>query len=140
TLTATVLLTPAVRTPCPYCGVGCGVLARPDGGGGAEIPGDPSHPANFGRLCSKGSALNETLGLAGRLTHPMLRRGDGTFVLTDWGTALDRVARGGKRIVGRDGPDAPALYLSRPPLTEGYYVAHQLMKGLFRHANLHTNS
>jgi len=52
---------PAIRTTCPYCGVGCGVLAKPDGRGGAAIAGDPDHPANFGRLCSKGSALGETL-------------------------------------------------------------------------------
>ena len=64
---------PAVRTTCPYCGVGCGVLAKPDGRGGAAIAGDPEHPANFGRLCSKGSALGETLGLGGRLLHPMVR-------------------------------------------------------------------
>src|SRR5215475_644758 len=131
---------PAVRTTCPYCGVGCGVLARPDGRGGAEISGDPSHPANFGRLCSKGSALNETLGLAGRLTHPMLRRGDGTFVLTDWDTAFDRVARGFKRIVERDGPDAVAFYLSGQLLTEDYYVANKLMKGFLGSANVDTNS
>ena len=63
---------PTVRTTCPYCGVGCGVLAKPDGRGGAVIAGDPEHPANFGRLCSKGSALGETLGLSTRLLHPML--------------------------------------------------------------------
>ena len=63
----------AVRTTCPYCGVGCGVLATPDGDGGAAIAGDPAHPANFGRLCSKGSALGETLSLDGRLLHPMMR-------------------------------------------------------------------
>ena len=61
------------KTTCPYCGVGCGVLATPDGKGGAAIAGDPDHPANFGRLCSKGSALGETLGLEGRLLHPMIR-------------------------------------------------------------------
>jgi len=55
----------ATRTTCPYCGVGCGVLATPDGGGGAAIAGDPEHPANFGRLCSKGSALGETHGPQG---------------------------------------------------------------------------
>src|SRR5262249_56872539 len=43
---------PAVRTTCPYCGVGCGLLARPDGYGGAEIAGDPDHPPPFVRLCS----------------------------------------------------------------------------------------
>ena len=67
-------LTPlrTVRTTCPYCGVGCGVLATPDGKGGAAIRGDPEHPANFGRLCSKGSALGETLGLETRLLHPIV--------------------------------------------------------------------
>ena len=48
---------PTIRTTCPYCGVGCGVLAQADGRGGAAIAGDPTHPANLGRLCSKGSAL-----------------------------------------------------------------------------------
>jgi len=56
---APVPLPPAVRTACPYCGVGCGVLARPDGRGGAITTGDPDHPANSGRLCSKGFALEE---------------------------------------------------------------------------------
>src|SRR5580692_3861693 len=67
----------ATRTACPYCGVGCGVLATPDGSGGAAIAGDPEHPANFGRLCSKGSALGETLGLEDRLLHPMIRCSNG---------------------------------------------------------------
>ena len=63
-----------VRTTCPYCGVGCGVLAKP----GGEVCGDPGHPANRGRLCSKGSALGETIGLDGRLLHPEVagRRAD----------------------------------------------------------------
>ncbi len=64
---------PPVKTTCPYCGVGCGILAKPDGQGGAIIAGDPDHPANFGRLCSKGSALGETLGLETRLLRPMVR-------------------------------------------------------------------
>jgi assimilatory nitrate reductase catalytic subunit len=131
---------PVVRTSCPYCGVGCGVLARPDGRGGAEVSGDPSHPANFGRLCSKGSALDETLGHAGRLTHPMLRGSNGTFARADWATALDRVAAGFKRIIARDGPDAVAFYLSGQLLTEDYYVANKLMKGFIGTANVDTNS
>src|SRR3990170_1191390 len=90
-----------VRTTCPYCGVGCGVLAAPDGRGGAAIAGDPAHPANFGRLCSKGSALGETLGLEGRLLHPMLRQSDGSLQRLDWDSALDQVANGFRRIIDR---------------------------------------
>ncbi len=51
-----------IRTTCPYCGVGCGVLATPQQNGHVSIEGDPGHPANYGRLCSKGNALGETLG------------------------------------------------------------------------------
>jgi assimilatory nitrate reductase catalytic subunit len=131
---------PGVRTTCPYCGVGCGILARPDGSGGADIAGDPSHPANFGRLCSKGAALAETLSLDGRLLYPLLRQADGTLVRVDWDTALGRVADGFERIIARHGPDAVAFYLSGQLLTEDYYVANKLMKGFIGSANVDTNS
>ncbi len=131
---------PSVRTTCPYCGVGCGVLAMPDREGGAAIVGDPSHPANFGRLCSKGSALGETLARDRRLLHPMLRQADGSLARADWDTALDKVASGLRTIVERDGPGAVAFYLSGQLLTEDYYVANKLMKGFLGSANVDTNS
>ena len=130
----------AVRTACPYCGVGCGVLARPDAEGGAIVIGDPDHPANFGKLCSKGFALDETLGLEGRLLYPMLRQADGSHARADWDTALGVVADGFKRIVERDGPGSIAFYLSGQLLTEDYYVANKLMKGFLGSANVDTNS
>jgi len=131
---------PSVRTTCPYCGVGCGILAKPDARGGAIIVGDPEHPANSGRLCSKGSALGETLGLDGRLLYPMLREAEGTLTRTTWENALDRVATGFARTVAQHGPDAVAFYLSGQLLTEDYYVANKLMKGFIGSANVDTNS
>jgi len=130
---------PSVRTTCPYCGVGCGILATPDGMGGASIAGDLDHPANFGRLCSKGAALGETLGLGTRLLYPKMRTGS-DFVRSSWDMALDRVAGGFRHIVERDGPDAVAFYLSGQLLTEDYYVANKLMKGFIGSANVDTNS
>ncbi|WP_315782673.1 MULTISPECIES: molybdopterin-dependent oxidoreductase [unclassified Bradyrhizobium] len=128
-----------VRTACPYCGVGCGVLATPDGNGGAAVSGDPVHPANLGRLCSKGSALGETLGLDNRLLHPMIRC-KGGMERVAWSDALDHVASRMKHIVARDGEDAVAFYLSGQMLTEDYYVANKLMKGFLGSANVDTNS
>ena len=130
---------PTVKTTCAYCGVGCGVLATPDGNGGAAIAGDPDHPANFGRLCSKGSALGETLGLANRLLHPMIRCDKGMERIA-WSDALDHVAHRFKHIIARDGPGAVAFYLSGQLLTEDYYVANKLMKGFIGSANVDTNS
>ena len=131
---------PAVRTTCPYCGVGCGVLAKPDGLGGAVIAGDPAHPANFGKLCSKGSALGETLGLATRLTHPMQRQADGALKRVSWDNALDVMVEGFSRTIAQHGPDAVAFYLSGQLLTEDYYVANKLMKGFIGSGNVDTNS
>ena len=121
----------AVRTTCPYCGVGCGVLATAAG----EVRGDPAHPANAGRLCSKGTALGETLGRDGRLLHPEI---EGRRV--SWDAALDRVAEGFKRTMDRHGPDAVALYVSGQLLTEDYYAANKLAKGVLGTANIDTNS
>lgn len=130
----------ATRTTCAYCGVGCGILATPDGLGGAAISGDPDHPANFGRLCSKGSALGETLGLANRLLYPMIRCDKGSMERVAWSDALDHVAHRFQHIIARDGPGAVAFYLSGQLLTEDYYVANKLMKGFLGSANVDTNS
>jgi assimilatory nitrate reductase catalytic subunit len=125
----------AVGTTCAYCGVGCGVLATPGEGRSVTIAGDPDHPANFGRLCSKGTHLGETVGLEGRLLHPMIgsRR-------AGWDKALDLVARKFTRTIARYGPESVAFYVSGQLLTEDYYVANKLMKGFIGSANIDTNS
>jgi assimilatory nitrate reductase catalytic subunit len=123
------------RTTCPYCGVGCGVLASLREDGQTEINGDPDHPANFGRLCSKGAALGETLSPDGRLAHPIV---DGERV--DWDSALDLVAKTFSETIAEHGPDSVAFYLSGQLLIEDYYVANKLMKGFIGSANVDTNS
>jgi len=128
-------MTASIRTTCPYCGVGCGVLAERDAAGAVTVRGDPEHPANRGRLCSKGSALAATLGEHGRLLQPEV---DG--VATDWNTALDAVAMRLAATVEQQGPDSIALYVSGQLLTEDYYVANKLMKGYVGSANIDTNS
>ncbi len=124
-----------VRTTCPYCGVGCGVLASHRSDGSVVIAGDPDHPANFGRLCSKGAALAETVSLDGRLLTPLI---DGRR--ESWNAALDRVATRFKETIAAHGPDSVALYVSGQILTEDYYVANKLMKGFIGSANIDTNS
>jgi len=126
---------PTFRTTCPYCGVGCGVLATPEADGSVSIKGDPDHPANFGRLCSKGSALGETLSLEGRLLHPEV---DGREV--GWDTALGHVADTLAATIAAHGPDSVAFYGSGQLLTEDYYVANKLMKGFIGSGNIDTNS
>jgi assimilatory nitrate reductase catalytic subunit len=133
-----------IKTTCAYCGVGCGVTATPRGDGGFDIAGDAAHPANQGRLCVKGSALGETIGLEGRLLHPMLRDrsagAGGALRRVAWGEALDHVADKWRAIIDEHGPDAVAFYVSGQLLTEDYYVANKLVKGYIGSANIDTNS
>ena len=126
---------PVTRSTCPYCGVGCGVLLRPDGCGGVSVEGDPDHPANQGRLCSKGSALGDTVGLFGRLLKPQV---NGTAA--SWDETLTLVAEKFRTAIAEHGPDSVAFYVSGQLLTEDYYVANKLMKGFIGSANIDTNS
>ncbi|QSA97649.1 nitrate reductase [Methylococcus sp. EFPC2] len=124
-----------IKTTCPYCGVGCGVAISREADGRIAVQGDEQHPSNFGRLCSKGSALGDTLGLDGRLLHPEIagRR-------ANWDEALAHVAEKFRQTIAEHGPDSVAFYVSGQLLTEDYYVANKLMKGFIGSGNIDTNS
>ncbi|MBV9994480.1 MAG: nitrate reductase [Caulobacteraceae bacterium] len=124
----------ATRTTCPYCGVGCGIAARSDGRS-LQVEGDPDHPANFGRLCAKGTMLGATVALEGRLLHPAVggKR-------ASWAEATAAVAHGFSAAIRRHGPDSVGFYVSGQLLTEDYYAANKLMKGFIGSANIDTNS
>ena len=126
-----------IKTTCPYCGVGCGIEATVEDAVAHKvtIKGDPNHPSNYGKLCSKGATLGDTVSLENRLLHPEV---DGRQV--DWDTALDTVAQGLSAVIEKHGPDAVAFYVSGQLLTEDYYVANKLMKGFIGSANIDTNS
>lgn len=124
-----------IRTACPYCGVGCGILATPTGERSAVIAGDPDHPANRGKLCSKGTHLGETIGLEGRLLQPMIGS-----KRADWDSATTLIAAKFAAAVAEHGPDSVAFYASGQMLTEDYYVANKFMKGFIGTGNIDTNS
>ncbi|MGZ4982424.1 MAG: molybdopterin-dependent oxidoreductase, partial [Methylobacter sp.] len=125
-----------IQTTCPYCGVGCGISAKADESQHRlKISGDATHPANFGRLCSKGSALGETVELKGRLLQPKVYGRE-----TGWNQALALVAGTFINIIDKYGADAVAIYGSGQLLTEDYYVANKLMKGFIGSGNMDTNS
>jgi assimilatory nitrate reductase catalytic subunit len=132
------------RSTCPYCGVGCGVIIQSEGGQIIGVRGDPAHPANAGRLCTKGSTLHLTAApvqLPMRAQQPLRRSARGTaFTPVGWDAALDEVADRLAATVRQHGPDAVGLYLSGQLLTEDYYVFNKLAKGLLGTNNVDTNS
>ena len=126
------------RSTCPYCGVGCGVIIEHDGAQITGVRGDPEHPANFGRLCTKGSTLALTaaqpIQLQRRLRTPQLH---GQAV--SWDHAMHTAADTLARIATEHGPDALGFYVSGQLLTEDYHVFNKLAKGLLGTNNIDTN-
>jgi assimilatory nitrate reductase catalytic subunit len=130
---------PVTHTTCPYCGVGCGVEVSAKVSAEVNVvkpvEGLKTHPANFGRLCVKGSSLHETVSHTDRLLTPMLNRKQ-----TSWDSALNLIADKIQQVISTHGPEAVAFYGSGQLLTEDYYVANKLMKGFIGSANMDTNS
>ena len=134
------------QSTCCYCGVGCGVIIESEGAKRLTgVRGDPDHPANFGRLCSKGSTLHLTaaphITQQARLLQALHRaqRG-GPLQAIGWDAALELAADRFAAIIANDGPDAVGFYLSGQLLTEDYYVFNKLGKGLIGTNNVDTNS
>jgi len=140
-----------VKSTCCYCGVGCGVLIESDGSRIIGVRGDPDHPANRGKLCSKGSILHLTARQelqSLRALYPEVRTdrsaGDNhsnqSRVRSTWDQALDHAADRFADIIRMHGPDAVAFYVSGQLLTEDYFVFNKLAKGLIGTNNIDTNS
>ncbi len=159
-----------IRTTCPYCGVGCGVLATIDEVGYVTVQGDPNHPANFGKLCSKGSALAQTLGTSRRITQPYYQNKRASIAAqqplsskssssnaaninanqpliapqliknTNWDTVLDDIAGRFNDTIAKHGRDSIMFYVSGQFLTEDYYVANKFIKGFIGNNNIDSNS
>ena len=130
-----------VKSTCCYCGTGCGVEIDVDHGQVLAVRGDPEHPANFGRLCTKGLTLAHTLHADSRLAEPRLRPGRiGPGQAVSWDVALDTVSERLAAIIAEHGPESVAFYLSGQMLTEDYYVYNKLARGLIGTPHVDTNS
>jgi assimilatory nitrate reductase catalytic subunit len=133
------------KSTCPYCGVGCGVIIESSGNQITGVRGDPDHPANFGRLCTKGSTLHLTasadITAQARLLYPMQRsKRTAAPQRISWDSALDGAAERFANIIQTHGPDAVGFYISGQLLTEDYYVFNKLAKGLIGTNNVDSNS
>lgn len=133
--------TRSVKTVCPYCGVGCGMILQVENNRVVKVLGDPKHPANFGRLCTKGSTVGLTLHSSDRLTAAFVR-GDKNSerVRVPISTALTQTAERLQKIISEHGPDAVAIYVSGQLSMESQYLANKLAKGFLRTNNIDSNS
>jgi len=133
------------RSTCPYCGVGCGVIIESDATQITGVRGDPDHPANFGRLCTKGSTLHLTATpmvlQTRRLLQPALRPARGAKPAPlSWALANSHIASRLAEIRDEHGPDAIGFYISGQLLTEDYHAFNKLARGLVGTNNIDSNS
>ncbi|UTI65295.1 molybdopterin-dependent oxidoreductase [Paraconexibacter antarcticus] len=130
-----------VRTQCPYCGVGCGLVASVEAGRVTAVAGDPLHPVNRGATCRKPLRLPDAVHAEDRATVPMMRSGgDARWEPARWKTIIPQLASRLQRIIDEHGPEAIAFYISGQLLTEDYYVISKLAKGFLGTNNVDSNS
>lgn len=130
-----------VRSVCPYCGVGCGIVMHVENGKVTKVSGDQQHPSNFGRLCTKGSTCAQPLNESGRMQHAYLRsersRDPGQIAMQ---AAISAAAVRLRTILDTHGPDAIALYVSGQMSLEAQYLANKLVKGYLGSNQIESNS
>ena len=129
-----------LKTLCPYCGVGCGLLATTDGVTVSKVRGDPRHPANFGKLCPKGSTVAQTLDVPTRMRQAMVRTRDAGFTPVAPSRAIERTAAKLRHVLDTHGPDSIAFYLSGQMTTEAQYLAGKFAKACLRTNHCDSNS
>lgn len=129
-----------VKSICPYCGVGCGVVLDVEDGRIVRLSGDKDHPANRGRLCTKGKTAHEAIAAPGRLESALVR-GEGVAPeAASIDAAIVETARRLCSIADEHGPDAVALYVSGQMSMEAQYLANKLAKGFLRTRHIESNS
>jgi len=135
------MTTREVRSVCPYCGVGCGIVMSVADGKVSKISGDKQHPSNFGRLCTKGLTAHLPLTAAGRMEDAYVRQ---QRSLQPARSSMDQaIAQAGERlrgIIDQHGADAVALYVSGQMSLEAQYLANKLAKGFIRTRHIESNS
>lgn len=130
-----------IKTICPYCGVGCGLLASTDGSHITRVRGDPNHPANFGKICAKGSTVSQTVDVPTRLRYAMLRESRNRPLLAvSSARAIASAADRLDRIIRQHGASAVAFYLSGQLTTEAQYLFNKFAKGYLRTNHVDSNS
>ena len=130
-----------VSTVCPYCGVGCGMLLYTEKGKIVKVEGDRSHPANFGKLCTKGANCAVTVPSKDRLDRAYtrsLREEAPQAVPLD--QAIQTTAARLRSIIDLHGPDAVALYVSGQLSLEAQYLTNKIAKGFIGTNNIDSNS
>ncbi|WP_339560218.1 bifunctional nitrate reductase/sulfite reductase flavoprotein subunit alpha [Pseudomonas sp. EA_65y_Pfl1_P113] len=130
-----------VRSVCPYCGVGCGIVMQVEHNTVVKVIGDKAHPTNFGRLCTKGTTCGHAIAESGRMESAYVRQArDHDPVRIAMDKAISETAARLRHTLDTHGPDALAFYVSGQMSLESQYLINKLAKGFVRTPNIESNS
>lgn len=127
------------KSPCRFCGVGCGLKIGLQDGKAVAVKGDPESSVNKGLCCVKGYHSVMALYAKDRLTKPLVRK-NGKLVETSMGEALDLVASKMQDTIDKHGKNAVSMYGSGQWTIPDGYVASKFMKGAIGTNNLEANA
>ncbi|WP_339471625.1 bifunctional nitrate reductase/sulfite reductase flavoprotein subunit alpha [Pseudomonas sp. EL_65y_Pfl1_R83] len=130
-----------LRSVCPYCGVGCGIVMQVEHNTVVKVIGDKAHPTNFGRLCTKGTTCGHAIAESGRMESAYVRQArDHDPVRIAMDKAISETAARLRHTLDTHGPDALAFYVSGQMSLESQYLINKLAKGFVRTPNIESNS
>ncbi|ROM48641.1 reductase [Pseudomonas canadensis] len=131
----------SIRSVCPYCGVGCGIVMQVQDNKVVKVIGDKAHPTNFGRLCTKGTTCGQAIAESGRMENAYVRQArEHDPVRIGMDNAIRETARRLRHTLDTHGPDALAFYVSGQMSLESQYLINKLAKGFVRTPNIESNS
>ncbi|MGY1882918.1 molybdopterin-dependent oxidoreductase [Pseudomonas reactans] len=131
----------SIRSVCPYCGVGCGIVMQVQDNKVVKVIGDKAHPTNVGRLCTKGTTCGQAIAESGRMENAYVRQArQNDPVRIGMDNALRETARRLRHTLDTHGPDALAFYVSGQMSLESQYLINKLAKGFVRTSNIESNS
>ncbi len=130
-----------VRSVCPYCGVGCGIIMQVEHNKVVKVIGDKAHPTNLGRLCTKGTTCGQAIAESGRMESAYVRQArDHDPVRVTMDGAISETAARLRQILDTHGPQALCFYVSGQMSLEAQYLANKLAKGFIRTPHIESNS
>jgi formate dehydrogenase alpha subunit len=124
-----------VRTICPYCGVGCGLILQANNGQLVGLKPDKDHPISKGTLCPKGATAHEFVHHPDRLQTPLLRK-NGRLIEVSWDEAYDYIVREFRRLQSTYGRDSLAVISSTRATVEENYLAQKFARAVLGTNNI----
>ena len=127
------------ETVCPYCGVGCTVIAQVRDDVIKRVIPKLGSAVNNGMLCSRGRFGYEFVGNKDRLTTPLIKKND-TLVEATWEETITLIAKKLNEVKSASGSDSIGGIASPRCTNEDNYVFQKFLRAAVGTNNIDTTA